>query len=81
MKKKVFALIRASMMAMGGMVGCGGGGSDEPAPTGDGEETQGDAEQGHTTDKPDDTPSQKRCKSTDFGISPRKHSQSHWQCS
>ena len=29
--------IMASMMAMGVMVGCGGGGSDEPAPTGDGE--------------------------------------------
>ncbi len=48
MKKRLFALIMASMMVMGAMVGCGGGGSDEPAPTGDGEETQGDAADGNT---------------------------------
>ncbi len=48
MKKRLFALMMASMMVMGAMVGCGGGGSDEPAPTGDGEETQGDAADGNT---------------------------------
>ena len=48
MKKRLFALMMASMMVIGAMVGCGGGGSDEPAPTGDGEETQGDAADGNT---------------------------------
>ena len=48
MKKRLFALIMASMMVMGAMTGCGGS-TDAQAPTPtEGEETQGDAEQGGT---------------------------------
>ena len=43
MKKRLFALMMASMMTMGAMVGCGGGGSDAPTPAEDGQETEGDA--------------------------------------
>ena len=47
MKKRLFALMMASMMVMGAMVGCGGGGSDAPAPTeGDETQTEGDAAEG-----------------------------------
>ena len=47
MKKRLFALIMASMMVMGAMTGCGWGNEPAPTPT-EGEETQGDAEQGGT---------------------------------
>ena len=39
MKKRLFALMMASMMAMGVMVGCGGG--ESSTPQSDGQETDG----------------------------------------
>ena len=44
MKKRLFALMMASMMAMGVMVGCGGG--ESSTPQSDGQETEQGAEQG-----------------------------------
>lgn len=42
MKKRLFALLMASMVAMGAMTGCGGGSSDAPAETPtEGEQTDG----------------------------------------
>ena len=44
MKKRLFALMMSSMMAMGVMVGCGGG--ESSTPQSDGQETEQGAEQG-----------------------------------